>query len=150
MFIACGGKRAAARWQHIARYSQCILFTARIYVCRYISEQKATFGQRAGAEERGGRRPTHTQTRRAHTLAPPRPRVSNHRARQATDFTYSYYYERRNAFCRARTKFVLLPIIKIVNAFQSAEVCRLAHRCRVSVCDFAIFRSARFPCGTKL
>lgn len=37
----------AARWQHIARYSQRILFTAFIYVCRYISEQKATFGGHA-------------------------------------------------------------------------------------------------------
>lgn len=64
--------------------------------------------------------------------AVPRPRVSNERARQATASTYSYYYERRNAFCRARTKFVLLPIIKIVNAFQLAEVCGYAHRCRAS------------------
>lgn len=62
-FLLCVIRRTAARWQHIARYSQCILFTARIYVCRYISEQKATFGRPAGAsgEGRGGeaRWPTH-------------------------------------------------------------------------------------------
>lgn len=135
-FLLCVIRRTAARWQHIARYSQCILFTARIYVCRYISEQKATFGRPAGAGGRRaagggwGGRPTHTDAQRAHTRAAPRPCVSNERARQATDSTYSYYYERRNAFCRARTKFVLLPIIKIVNAFQFAEVCGSAHRCR--------------------
>lgn len=134
----------AARWQHIARYSQRILFTAFIYVCRYISEQKATFGGRAtrcrpgcegrhgSAGEAGGAR-TLAQAR-AHRRAAPRPCVSNERARQPTDSTYSYYYERRNAFCRARTKFVVLrlPIIKIVNAFQFAEVCVVAHRCRAS------------------
>lgn len=88
-------------------------------------------GAEAGAR---GRRPTHTHSGGggAHNRTAPRPRVSNEQARQATASTFSYYYERRNAFCRARTKFVLLPIIKIVNTFQLAEVCRLAHRCRAS------------------
>lgn len=88
-------------------------------------------GEEAGAR---GRRSTHAHRdgREAHMRIAPRSRVSNERARQATASTYSYYYERRNAFCRARTKFVLLPIIKIVNAFQLAEVCGLAHRCRAS------------------
>ena len=130
----------AARWQHIARYSQRILFTAFIYVCRYISEQKATFGgRRPGCGGRRGREAAAGAARtpphaRAHSRAAPRPCVSNERARQPTDSTYSYYYERRNAFCRARTKFVVLrlPIIKIVNAFQFAEVCVVAHRCRAS------------------
>lgn len=66
--IVCGARQTAARWQHIARYSQCILFTSRIYVCRYISEQKATFGRLAAAERRqvhgGGGRPTHTTVER--------------------------------------------------------------------------------------
>lgn len=42
----------SARWQHIERYSQRILFTRVIYVCRYISEQKATFGR--GPDVGGG------------------------------------------------------------------------------------------------
>lgn len=129
-----------ARWQHIARYSQRILFTAFIYVCRYISEQKATFGGRAAGRAAGAARGAraggraHTRAAHAHCRAAPRPCVSNEQARQPTDSTYSYYYERRNAFCRARTKFVVLrlPIIKIVNAFQFAEVCLVAHRCRAS------------------
>lgn len=71
--------------------------------------------------------------RRAHTRAAASVCIER-AARQPLDSTYSYYYERRNAFCRARTKFVVLrlPIIKIVNAFQFAEVCGVAHRCRAS------------------
>lgn len=86
--IVCGARQAAARWQHIARYSQCILFTARIYVCRYISEQKATFGRLAAAERRqvygGGGRPTHTATVSSHTCAPRRVRAyrTSERAKQ--------------------------------------------------------------------
>lgn len=76
--IVCGARQPAARWQHIARYSQCILFTARIYVRRYISEQKATFGRLAAAVRRqvygGGGRPTHTEPGTAHTAAPRRVR----------------------------------------------------------------------------
>lgn len=81
----------AARWQHIARYSQCILFTERIYVCRYISEQKATFGGReCGAARvvrgRAGGRGAHAHhTAHAHRHRAPRPYVSNERARQPTD-----------------------------------------------------------------
>ncbi|CAH0728350.1 unnamed protein product, partial [Brenthis ino] len=131
----------AARWQHIARYSQCILFTERIYVCRYISEQKATFGGRergAARVVRGARAGgvlTHT-TPPKHTGAARRVRMyrTSERANRPTRSTYSYYYERRNAFCRARTKFVVplpLLIIKIVNAFLLAEVCAVTHRCRV-------------------
>lgn len=129
----------SARWQHIERYSQRILFTRVMYVCRYISEQKATFGRGPdGGGEAVGRGRVPTQARaHAHTTATPRPCVSNQPSAPTdptTDSTYSYYYERRNAFCRARTKFVALrlPIIKIVNAFQ-AEVCLAAQRCRPRV-----------------
>lgn len=74
------------------------------------------------------RLPTHTCATYAHTRSSPRPHVSNERrargaaehANRPTRSMYSYYYERRNAFCRARTKFVvplLLPIIKIATHF---------------------------------
>ena len=101
---------------------------------RYISEQKAAPRGRAG----GGRGAGGVRAGRrggagghAHTRAPP----TSERADRPTRSTYSYYYERRNAFCRARTKFVVplpLLIIKIVNAFLLAEVCGVTHRCRVS------------------
>lgn len=124
--------RRAARWQHIARYSQRYIIYC-VYVCRYISEQKATFCGRTGAVRGEGGGPTHTRASPP-TLA--RAASSVYRANRApTDrFAYSYYYERRNAFCRARTKFVVLrlPIIKIVNAFQ-CEVCAAANRCRLHV-----------------
>lgn len=105
-------------------------------------------GAGGGAGAGAGQRPPHTRAPHAHTRAAPCPCVSNERARQPTDSTYSYYYERRNAFCRARTKFVVLrlPIIKIVNAFQFAEVCLVAHRCRasyrlVAYCELSFPRS---------
>lgn len=56
----------SARWQHIARYSHCILFTRVIYVWRYISEQKATFGRRERARGRGGAGHPHAGLSRTH------------------------------------------------------------------------------------
>lgn len=78
----------SARWQHIERYSRRILFTRVMYVCRYISEQKATFGRgpdgaRAAAGARGGS--THTAAIPRTRARAPRPCVSNQRARQPTD-----------------------------------------------------------------
>lgn len=95
--------------------------------CCYINEQKAGFEAEAVRWwSAGGETHPHARRAHAHTHAAPRPCVSSQseRANRPTaDSTYSYYYERRNAFCRARTKFVALrlPIIKIVNAFQALK-----------------------------
>lgn len=68
--------RRAARWQHIARYSQRYIIYC-VYVCRYISEQKATFCGRTGAGRWGEGR-THAHARVAtHTRARRLVRVSS-------------------------------------------------------------------------
>lgn len=98
-----------------------------------------------------GRAPTHARAHAHTAAAPPRPCVSSQPSAPTdptTDSPYSYYYERRNAFCRARTKFVALrlPIIKIVNAFQT-EVCLAAQRCRSRV-STAFGANVVFPGST--
>lgn len=120
---------------HSSLFTACsILFTRVIYVRRYISEQKATlYGREAGAS--GAREGSaHPQGQDTHTRSARRVRYYRASQRRPSDSPYSYYYERRNAFCRARTKFVALRSRdnKDRERVSATEVCLTVHRCRAS------------------